>query len=72
MNNRIINEENTLSRERMLVLLKHHKALEKELKKLYPEENEEMLERYRNLEVAFNEVINFEVKYQAMRTGMKQ
>ena len=72
MNNRIINEENTLSRERMLVLLKHNKAMEKELKKLYPEENEEMLERYINLAEAFNEVINFEVKYQAMRTGMKQ
>ncbi len=72
MNNRIINEENTLSRERMLVLLKHNKAMEKELKKLYPEENEEMLERYRNLAEAFNEVINFEVKYQAMRTGARQ
>lgn len=72
MNNRIINEENTLSRERMLVLLKHNKAMEKELKKLYPEENEEMLERYRNLAEAFNEVINFEAKYQAMRTGARQ
>lgn len=72
MNNRVINEENTLSRERMLVLLKHNKATEKELKKLYPEENEEMLERYRNLAEAFNEVINFEVKYQAMRTEARQ
>lgn len=58
--------ENRLSKERILMLLKHNREITEELRKLYPNEKE-LIESYKALEVAFDKTLTCEIKYRIMK-----